>query len=291
MQKLGWILLLIVFTSCEKDINFNLDESAPTLVVEAEIESNKAPRVVLTKSISYFSELTPEIYLNSFVRNAEVYISNGTFTHKLKEYAEPIFLGINTYYYSIDSSDLSTSFLGEFNKSYNLRILSEGKEYLSSTKIPSLDWYPDSVFFKPVPFNPDTNARSMFVHATEPGGLGNYCRYFTKKNSERFLPGPNSVFSDQVIDGTTYTVQVQPGIDRNADFNLDSIFFKKLDTVTLKFCNIDRTTYNFWNTWEFANQSVGNPFTQPGKVLGNISNGALGAFCGYAAWYRTEIVK
>ncbi len=291
MQKLGWIFLLIILTSCEKDINFNLDESAPTLVVEAEIENNKAPRVVLTRSTSYFSELTPEIYLNSFVRNAEVYISNGTLTHKLKEYAEPIFLGINTYYYSIDSSDLSTSFVGEFNKSYNLRILSEGKEYLSNTKIPSLDWYPDSVFFKPVPFNPDTNARSMFVHATEPRGLGNYCRYFTKKNSGRFLPGPNSVFSDQVIDGTTYTVQVQPGIDRNADFNLDSTFFKKLDTVTLKFCNIDRTTYNFWNTWEFANQSVGNPFTQPGKVLGNISNGALGAFCGYAAWYRTEIVK
>ena len=98
MQKLGWILLLIIFTSCEKDIDFNLDESAPTLVVEAEIENNKAPRVVLTKSTSYFSELTPEIYLNSFVRNAEVYISNGTLTHKLKEYAEPIFLGINTYY-------------------------------------------------------------------------------------------------------------------------------------------------------------------------------------------------
>jgi len=94
-----------------------------------------------------------------------------------------------------------------------------------------------------------------------------------------------------VIDETTYTVQVQQGIDRNANFNLDSNYFKKSDTVTLKFCNIDRATYYFWNTWEFANQSIGNPFSQPGKVLGNISNGALGAFCGYAAWYRTEIVK
>ena len=50
------------------------------------------------------------------------------------------------------------------------------------------------------------------------------------------------------------------------------------DTVTFKFCNIDKATYTFWSSWEFAYQSIGNPFAQPNKVVGNISNGALGAF-------------
>jgi len=40
----------------------------------------------------------------------------------------------------------------------------------------------------------------------------------------------------------------------------------------------------------FNLQSVGNPFSSPGKVIGNISNNALGAFCGYAAQYRTLII-
>ena len=60
-----------------------------------------------------------------------------------------------------------------------------------------------------------------------------------------------------------------------------------LDTVTLKLSNIDRTTYQFWLTMEFAYQSIGNPFASPNKVIGNISNGALGAFCGYASAYKT----
>ena len=55
----------------------------------------------------------------------------------------------------------------------------------------------------------------------------------------------------------------------------------------LKLCNIDRPTYTFWSTWEFAFQSIGNPFAQPNKVIGNISNGALGAFSGYGAFYKT----
>lgn len=128
----------------------------------------------------------------------------------------------------------------------------------------------------------------MYVRATDPPGRGNYYRYFTRQNSGAFLAAEN-VFDDQVIDGTTYSLQFPPGIDRNDPVDRDDNFFFKGDTVTLKFCSIDRNTYRFWNTWEFARQSIGNPFAQPNKVLGNISNGALGAFCGYAAGYRTLV--
>jgi hypothetical protein len=42
---------------------------------------------------------------------------------------------------------------------------------------------------------------------------------------------------------------------------------------------------------EFGYQSIGNTFSSPTKVIGNISNGALGAFCGYAAFYKTIIIR
>lgn len=289
MNKLYWIFALVLLSSCEKNINFNLDASKPTLVVDAQIENDKPPVVVLSRSVDYFSQISADIYESSFVHDAAVYLSNGTLIHKLKEYTRPLLPGFNTYFYSIDSADMNTAFIGELDHTYSLKIIVDGNEYLATTTIPALTWFPDSVYFKPVPFESDTLLRNMLVKATEPAGLGNYIRYFTKKNNEPFFPGRNSVFSDEIIDGTTYTTMVDPGIDRN---NPDGKFgFKAGDIVTLKLCDIDKSTYTFWNTWEFALQSIGNPFSQPNKVIGNVSNGALGAFCGYAAWYGTYQVQ
>ena len=291
MNKLVFVLFASLLLSCEKNIDFDLKQSPDVLVVDAEIENDKAPTVILTKSFSYFSTIDPQLLAQSFVHNADVYISNGTLTHKLKEYSYPLVPGYLAYLYSIDSSSLATAFLGEFNKAYTLKIITDGEEYNASVRIPSLATFPDSVYFKQAPFIPDTNKRSMFVKAHDPVGLGNYVRYFTKRNSNPFWPGQASVYSDEVIDGTTYDVSFPQGIDRNDPPKADSNFYKRGDTVTLKFCNIDRSTYTYWTTWEFAYQSIGNPFSQPNKVVGNISNGALGVFCGYAAWYRKQIVQ
>jgi len=282
------MLSLSALYSCEKDINFNLKESEPVLTVDAQIENGRAPVVVLTKSFSYYQKIDPLLLAGSFVRNAEVYMSNGIRTHRLKEYAVPLVPGILAYYYSTDSSNMATAFEGELNKSYTLRIVAEGKEYNAVTDIPAQVNFPDSLWFKRAPQNPDTNKRVLYMRATDPPGRGNFVRYFTKKNSEPFWPGEN-VFDDQVIDGSTYEIQLPQGINRNNPPKEDSSFYKRGDIVTLKFCAINKASYNFWNTWEFAYQSIGNPFAQPNKVLGNISNGALGIFIGYGAGYKTLI--
>jgi hypothetical protein len=284
------LLLFVLFSSCEKDINFNLKNAEDVLVVDANIENGRPPLVILSKSLDFFSTLDPALLVNSFVRNAEITVSNGVLTHKLKEYATQLGGGITLYSYSIDSADLSTAFVGEFNTRYTLNIKSAGKEYSATTSIPPLSKKVDSMWWKPAPFTDDSTNVILMVRSTDPPGLGNYIRYFTRKNSGRFLPGENSVFDDQVIENTTYESQVDPGVDRNNPIHFDSNYFKRGDTVTLKLCNIDKATYTFWSTWEFAFQSVGNPFAQPNKVLGNISNGALGDFYGYAAFYKTLII-
>ena len=284
------LFILLSLFSCEKAINFKLENSKPLLVVDAEIENNKAPRVVLSNSISYYSQVSADVFAKSFIHDADVSISNGTITQKLIEYSYPITPEYNAYYYGIDSSSLNNAFIGELNTTYDLKIIVDGNEYHSTTTIPNFNVVPDSVYFKPTPQSPDSNKRSLFLEATDPQGLGNYIRYFTKKNQQPYYPGPNSVFTDEIIDGTTFTVQLEQGINRNSPPHCSNYFFKS-DTITFKLCNINRSTYKFWNTWEFLNQSIGNPFSQPGKVEGNITNGALGSFCGYAAWYKTIIVQ
>ena len=108
-----WILILLtgmLFTGCEKNINFDLNEAPATLVVDANIENGQAPIVVLTKSLDYFSSINPSIIQDLFVHDAEVTLSNGTKTHRLKEYAQPVGGGFNFYTYSIDPADMATAF-------------------------------------------------------------------------------------------------------------------------------------------------------------------------------------
>ena len=293
MKTLIFLLLFsLIFFSCEKNIDFNLKYAPPVLVVEAQIENGQPQIVSISKSISFFSYISTEILSNSFMHHAEVIMSNGTLAHTLKEYSIPLGNGYSIYYYGIDSSNLSTAFIGELNKQYNLIIKVDDQVYSAKTTIPPLAKLFDSLWTKKPPANVDTSKRILMARITDPPGLGNYIRYYTKKNKDNFLPGLNSVFTDQVIDGTTYQIQVDQGFDRNIPAPIgDDRFFARGDTLSFKFSNIDKATYTFWNTWEFNQQSIGNPFSQPGKVIGNISNGALGVFSGYASQVGTIIAR
>jgi hypothetical protein len=99
----------------------------------------------------------------------------------------------------------------------------------------------------------------------------------------------SSVFDDAFVNGTTYIVDVDRGVDRNVDLDFDGMDFQK-GYCYIKFSNIDKATFDFWRTVEFSYQSIGNPFSSPTKILGNISNGALGYFGGYANQFATVII-
>lgn len=290
--SLGLLLLLAaLLPGCEKSISFTPDDATPSLVVEATIENGEAPTVILTTSLSYFSKISPEILAGSFVHNAEVTMSNGSKTHRLKEYEVPIGGGISVYYYSIDSSSLATSFEGETSTDYTLRIVSATREYQARTRIPALAKKIDSLWWKNAP-NPEDSAKAVIMATTtDPPGLGNYIRYYTRVDDGLFFPGLNSVFDDQIVDGKTYSLQVDRGVDRNEEFDFEEYaFFDKGDTVTLKLANIDKATFDFWRTMEYSYSSIGNPFSSPTKVLGNISGGALGYFGGYASDFKTIVI-
>lgn len=287
--QISLMALVLLLVSCEKTVSFNLDDVPPKLVVEATIENGQPPFVYLSRSLGYFSSLSPDSIAASFVRDAQVFISNGSRTHQLKEYSARIG-GYNAYYYSTDSASLLTAITGELNKDYTLRIVWQGKEYNAATRIPFITRQIDSMYWKPAPAGNIPYKVVLMIKATDAPGYGDYIRYFTSQNSDPFYPGLNSVFDDQVIDGTTYEIPVERGVPRFNDLGENYSFFDRGDTVTLKLCNIDKATYDFWRTMEFSYSSIGNPFSSPTKVLSNISGGALGYFGGYAAQYRRIVI-
>ncbi|HLY69488.1 MAG TPA: DUF4249 domain-containing protein [Puia sp.] len=279
------IFLCALFFSCEKAINFNLSASPSQLVVDASIENDKAPVVILSTSLNYFSQITPAILENSFVHNAVVTITSGNQTRQLKEYAVDT-SGYSFFYYSCDTSNAANVFVGEFNTAYSLSITTNGKQYTATTNITSVRKKIDSLWWIPAPDNPDPNAVVLNGRVTDPAGFGDYIRYFTEVDNGPFLPGLTSVYDDQVTDGTTYDIEIDQGVDRNQSIDFSHFaYFNKGDSITVKFANIDKTTFDFWRTMEYDYQSIGNPFSSPTTVLGNISNGALGYFGGYAAQY------
>lgn len=281
------VVVSFVFVSCEKDINIELDPTQTRLVVDASIENNRPPIVFLTKSVDFFSKIDSAALAGSFVRNARVTIDDGSRKVVLMEDSLKSSEGATLYYYSTATSEV---FLGRVGARYVLEIETMGSRYSANTTIPEITRRIDSLWWEAVPFAKDSNAVRVVLKATDRPGLGDYIRYYTRVGSAPFFPGFNSVFDDNIIDGITYTVPIDKGVDKNGQFSDTSNYFKRGDTVTLKLCNIDKQTFDFWRTYEFSFQSIGNPFSSPTRILSNISGGALGYFGGYGAQFRTIIV-
>ena len=287
---LGLMLVLFCMSACEKTLTIQPDSLTPLLVIDGSIETNQPPVIILSTSLNYFSKISPDILSASQVHNARVVISDGVRSHQLKEYIQAVGNGYTISYYTIDSSNLATAIIGKPGVSYQLTINVLGRQYTAITKIPVLEKKVDSLWWKNAPAIADSNKAVLIAKVTDPPGYGNYIRYFTKVNSGEVLPGANSVFDDQVVDGSTYEVQVDQGINRNDPPAFEDYgFFKRGDTVTVKFTNIDKPTYDFWRTLEYSYQSIGNPFSSPATIVNNVK-GALGAFCGYSVQYKTLII-
>lgn len=291
MKFLPGLLILFFFTACEKSINIQPETQKSLLVVDGTIENNQRPFILLSTSLNYFSKIDPAILVASIVKDAKVTLSDGVTTTALKEYQQSIGGIFNLTYYSSDSSNSATTLVGEIGKTYKLQIEYNNQQYIAVTTIPPVAKKMDSIWWQPAPHTTDTTKVVLMGKFTDPKGYGNYIRYFTRVNNGSYLPGAVSVFDDQFTDGTTYDFQIDQGIDRNDRTKRDDYgFFRRGDTVTVKLANIDKATFDFWRTLEFAYQSVGNPFSSPVKVLSNVTNGALGAFCGYGVQYKSIVI-
>ena len=139
MKKQNWgalivAIVLLSFTSCEKEVSINLASSPPQVVVQGGIETSGPPYVILTSTIGFFSKVDLATLENSFLHDAKIEVSDGRRTVTLREYTVDTGTAFKYYVYTIDSSNVM---LGENGKTYELIITYGGKTYTSLTKIPT----------------------------------------------------------------------------------------------------------------------------------------------------------
>jgi len=294
LVSIALFLMLSILTACEKQVDITLSTSAPTLVVNGQIETNQPPLVILTTSLGFYNSVDLSTIQNSFVHNALVQLSDGTKTVTLKEYSADTTNGAKYYGYSLDTSNVNNIMLGQVGKFYTLTIKYNNVTYTAVSKLPNPKPV-DSFWAAPV-INPGKNLRpdamQLYVNYTDPDTLGNYVKYFTKRGHDIFYP-IETVFSDEVINGNKVPkINIEMGYNDAINANTDSLrHVYPGDTVILKWCMIDKGVFDFWNTYNFAQRAVGNPFSSPINVKSNISNGALGYWAAYGSSYDTLIVK
>ena len=281
------ILSFILLTACSKEITINMPIPETKIVVEGSIENGSPPLVMLTNNQPYFSSIDLQNLDTLFVKGADVSIELEGVNYPLTQLSIPVDAQNNIYIYT------SFSLIGEIGKTYSLIVSKENKILRATTTIPNpVDI--DSLYWLPHPKFDEGNDSLASLHAIfqDPDSMGNYYRYFTKRNSEDYKSGYfGSVWDDLVFNGQKFDVPFERGMNRTEEFDPSTYsYFWKGDTVCLKISSLEKSTFSFWRTLEQDIGSNGNPFGIPTKVMTNIEGG-LGVWCGYGSSIDTIIIQ
>lgn len=282
MKYFAYIFVLIVIFSCRKDVTLKLPEYTQKIVVEGSIETDGPAIVLLSYSVPYFGNFDYAAPEKAFVKGAIVTVSDGDVIDTLRE-ADPS----RGYLY------VGLKLLGKQGKTYTLRVNANGKSFETSTTILNpvkLDY----LFFK----SERDSLGFIWQKFSEPAGGNDNYRWFAKRlGRDDFYAAPfNSVFDDKFIDGKTFEFGYDRGpqpndVQRNRE-DPERGYYKKGDTVVVKFCKIGRREFEFWNTYYQNKLSNGNPFSAPSNIKSMFENyeDAFGAFVGYSPSFDTIII-
>lgn len=268
-------LLLLQLFACEKEIDLNLPSGEQKIVVEGWIENGKSAEVILSLTAPYFSSIDSSNLFDYAVTHAKV-------TLFAQDQSEILTLKRNQDYfppYVYRSIDIH----GEPGKSYTLEVILNRDTLTATTTIP--EPIPlDSVWFSADP-GMDGKGR-IWARITDRADQENYYRvlYRRKGKDSRYLPGSLSTFSDVLFNGRVAEMAFTRGYTSLLS-NSDDKYFYAGDTVSIKFCSIDREQFEFWNGYQNEVISSANPLSSGSFILHSNVNGGLGIWTGYGATY------
>lgn len=290
-----YILLLLTslgLMSCEKEIDIDLPPPIQGYVIDGMIESNSHPRITISRNIPYFEEINLndiQTLADIFVTEAQVYVSDGIITDSL------VFTIDQNYFPPVAFVGTNPLLKGEIGKTYYLTAIIGEDTLTSQTTIQALVPL-DSIYWKP-----DGDKDSLgfgWGWINEPASQTNYYRLFCKRQGYPYYVDGGTL-DDRLINGlsTSFTFRRPrplPSYLSTDDDNLSTPseergYFKRGDTISVKFCTIDLPAYDFIRTYDAAGGSFGNPFSGPTFVKSNITGG-FGGFVGYGVTNYTYIV-
>lgn len=306
IKCIGFLLLAIFIWSCEEEFIPVNPGGGPKYVVEGHIEAGEdpfPPYIILTRTLDFYNDITPQQFTESFVHNADVRISDGVAEVQLPEIcfmdlppeiraeaaaqfgfiADSLLIDFCVYV------DLSNQLNPQPGKTYSLRIMVGEDIITASTFIP--DHVPlQTLHFLPPPGTPNDSLAQLRATISDPPGERNFYRYFSGVNGSNLQSIFSSVEEDLFFDGKTFEFQLfNPQTTKgSSDPDEFGLYFVG-DSVLIKWTTIDEAHFDFWNTLEFSNANQG-PFSSYTRLQSNI-NGGLGIWGGYNVSYYSRKVE
>jgi len=297
---------LLLFFSCQTEIEVRVPAYYNKLVVEGYIENDRYPIVSLLRSVPYFSTMTMDYLQDSvIILNAKVTITSSKGQsqelHLMPSFEAPLFLAYTT------NSSIQGSFKGELNTSYTLRIEWNNKIYTSTTTI--LNTFElDSVAFVPTFGRTEIDSiANMRIWMTDNGQNDNYYQFKVKIHSKEFQdrlwvttipaafdnsPFKGQSFNYEIVRGAPSTI-FMPEMSEQEMRRYMRMNYRAGDTVYLKYSRLDFGSYQFWQTSTGELTFGQNPFMSPTPIVSNITcntgEKCLGVWCGSAANERVLI--
>ncbi len=297
----GGSLVFLLLMSCEKTLNITLSNDSASVVIEGTIQTGQPPYVYLTNSVGFFDKID----LNSiqYIQGATVQVTDIQTAQSitLKQYTIDTVIGPKTFSFTVYGPDVNDpqamAYKGQIEHTYRLQVNTGGKTYTSFTKIPKSNGL-DSVWTEPVPGREDSFS-ILKARYIDPDTFGNAVKvqtlvhkYIKTGDPEIFLTSFNSVYNDDIINGTALPVTIDIGYDKNKNYSREDFqtlgYLRHGDTVTLQWSAIDGGVYHFWETMSYSAGTIGNPFASPIKIQSNIP-GALGVWAGYNPTFYTLV--
>ncbi|NIF06221.1 DUF4249 domain-containing protein [Chryseobacterium sp. Tr-659] len=260
------ILSLFALTSCEKEIDLNLDDQSGNIVIEGNVTDKPGPYTVkITKSVAFSA---PNQY--PAVTGAQVILSDNAGQTETLQY-----VGNGMYQ--------TSTFYGDPGRTYTLKVKAEGKEYTAQSTMPEVVLLTDLVqsSFK---FG-DKITYTLLPVFTDPAPLGNrYLINFTINNlPKKYM----NVFSDNVNNGLP---NQQPLILPNDDNKGRDHEVVVGDTIHVEMQCIDTNIFTYYNALLQISGGNGGTAT-PANPPSNISNGALGYFSAHTENKQSFVIQ
>ncbi len=303
--RVGLLVLVMVFVSalffgaCETEIEVDLPDYEPKLVIEGTIENGQPAIVTLTRSIPYFADMDMQYIMNNlFIFDATVIVtSSDGECDTLTLPRPPLYMDA-----PLMIAYVSPTLRGRENTSYTLTVkYYDGKDTVKAVAVTTIPhtFDLDSVWFSYLSeiLNKDT-MRTVRVLMSDNGAEANYYRFQVKVSCPKFtdrlwVSTVPVAFDDKTFNGITFNYELERyGITMLHTFGMSEaqsqacrrLTFRPGDTVYVKHSLMDYNTYRFMVSGGSEAILGSNPFTNPAPVISNIEGeNVLGAWCGFAS--------
>lgn len=264
--------LLLLLLGCKKEV-ITTGEYKPRFVVEGWIEQDNYPHVILSHNIPFFTTLDSAQLSELVIRWAKVSVSDGETTEILTGKRD------NNYFppYVYRGYTLT----GQPGKTYTLTIEYAGNTLTSTTTIPNRVPL-DSIWFVQREDNKDNV--QLHVRIKDNVAEKNFYKLYTKTDSNKnYIPTLLSNQDDKYFNGKELTLQVNTGPANNLTVK-NNFYFKKGETVSVKFSSIPKTSFEFWSSFQDEVMNSSNPLIgSTGVIKSNINGPGLGIWSGYGS--------